>query len=136
MKAAAAVGPTTGRGRAADTARTAAGVAAIVTLSAAVTVIVFGVLVTSGVYGSRLAWLFGVALPLLALTMLLSWLSTPALARPHHGANAATSSRRQRIARGVFLTALSLFGLPLVLTLMLVGAYALVFAVHGLSLLL
>jgi hypothetical protein len=114
-------------------------VAAIVTLSAAVMVIVFGVIATSGVYGSRLAWLLGVALPLLALTMLLSWVSMPAHARPgaraHHGTGPATHSRREKIARAVFLTALSLLGIPLALATLLLAAYALVFVVHGVILL-
>ncbi|MFZ0250597.1 MAG: hypothetical protein WAL61_11690 [Acidimicrobiales bacterium] len=106
------------------------------TLNLAVTVIVFGVLVTTGVYGSRMAWLCGVALPLLALTMVLSWLSVPPPARAALRTRPATGSRRQRIARGVFLTALSLFGLPLVLALLLLAALALVGVFHGLSLLL
>jgi hypothetical protein len=120
-------------GRAA--ARNAAGVAAIVTLCVAVAVIVFGVLVTSGVYGSRLAWLFGVALPLLAVTMLLSWLSVPLSARATLRTRAVVRSRREQIARAVFLTALSLFGLPLALALMLLAVIAVVGVIHELSLL-
>jgi hypothetical protein len=131
-----AAAPRATRVRWSGTARNAAGVAAIVTLSTALTVIVFGVLVTAGVYGSRLAWLLGVALPLLALTMVLSWLSVPPQARTSLRTGAATSSRRQRIARGVFLTALALFGIPLALALLLLAAIAVVAAVHGLSLLL
>jgi hypothetical protein len=120
--------------------QTAAGVAAIATLDAAVLVIVFGVLLTSGVYGSRLAWLFGVALPLLAGSMVLSRLSTHAPRRVGHDAfPAALRSRRDRVSRAVFLTAFSLFAVPFALALMLLGSSALVGAVvlalHGVSLL-
>jgi len=55
-------------------ASSAAG-AALLALAAAVLVILFGVIATSGVYGSRLAWLLGVALPLLALSVVLSWVA-------------------------------------------------------------
>ncbi len=62
-------------------ATTTAGIASVVTLMAALFVLLFGVLATSGVYGSRLAWLLGVVLPLLALTMLLAWMSLGGLGR-------------------------------------------------------
>jgi hypothetical protein len=134
MRAAAAGGPIRGQGSAART--NAAGVAAIMTLSVAMMVIAFGVVATSGVYSSRLAWLLDCALPLLALTMLLSGLSLPGRTLAYHATGPAQRSRREKIARGVFLTALSLFGVPLALVTMLLAAYALVFAVHGVSLLL
>jgi hypothetical protein len=41
---------------------------ATVTLAGPVAVFAFGVVFTHGVYGSRMAWLFGVVLPLLAIT--------------------------------------------------------------------
>jgi hypothetical protein len=49
--------------------------AAMVTLAGAVGVIVFGALATSGFYGSRMAWFLGVAVPFLAISMLLSGLA-------------------------------------------------------------
>ncbi|HEX4127606.1 MAG TPA: hypothetical protein VHX67_08530 [Acidimicrobiales bacterium] len=106
------------------------------TLSVAVMVIAFGVIATPGVYSSRLAWLLDLALPLLALTMLLSRLSMPVRTRAHRATGPATRSRREKLARAVFLTALSLFGVPLALATMLLAAYALAFAVHGVTLLL
>jgi hypothetical protein len=117
--------------RATDTA----GVSAIVTLDAAVLVIVFGVLVTSGVYGSRLAWLLGVALPLLAITMLLSRLSMHLPRRAGPAALPAVRTRRRRVNRAVFLTALSLFAIPCALGVALLAVDLLVFAQHGVGLL-
>jgi hypothetical protein len=117
--------------------KTIAGVAAIVTLDAAVLVLVFGVLVTTGVYGSRLAWLFGVTLPLLAITMALSRLSSPPPHQVDGDAFPALRSRRDRLSRAVFLAAFSLFALPFALALLLLASYALAFAVlsalHGVS---
>jgi hypothetical protein len=134
MTATATFRPTRGRGSAAVTS--ASGVAAIVTLSAAVTVIAVGVVASPGSYGSRLAWLIGVALPLLALTMVLALVSVPTRALALRGTSSARSSRREKIARGLFVTALSLIGIPLALATGLVAVSALVFAVHGVSLLL
>ena len=48
-----------------------AAAAALLALAAAVLVILLGVIATSGVYGSRMAWLLGAVLPLLALSMVL-----------------------------------------------------------------
>jgi hypothetical protein len=79
----------------------------------ALVVIIFGVIATSGVYGSRMAWLLGVALPLLATTAWLSWLAF------------RLPTRR----------ALAFLGLPAAFAALLLSAYALIFAVHGISLL-
>jgi hypothetical protein len=131
-------------------ATTTAGVASVVTLTAALFVLLFGVLATSGVYGSRLAWLL-VALPLLALTMLLASLSLggrslggrslggpslggPRWARPFH--NVASGDRHDQAGRGVFLVAASLFGLPLAFAAILLLTDTVFFVAHGLSLLL
>ena len=112
-----------------------AGVSAIVTLDAAVMVIVFGVLVTSGVYGSRLAWLLGVALPLLAITMLLSWFSMRVSRRAGPATLPALRTRRLGVSRAVFLTGLSLVAIPCALAAALLAVDLLVFARHGVSLL-
>jgi hypothetical protein len=101
--------------------------AALLTLTAAVGVIAFGVIATSGVYGSRMAWLLGVALPLLATSMILSWLARRALV--------GAAWRGRRVNDAVFLSALSLFGIPLALAVTAFAAYALLFARHGVSLL-
>jgi hypothetical protein len=114
----------------------AASVAAVATLTAAVTVIGFGVIAASGVYGSRMAWLLGGAMPLLATTMILSWLARRTTARP-------TTARRRtartgpslgrRLSRPVFLTALSLFGIPAAFAVSVLAVYALLFVHDGLS---
>jgi hypothetical protein len=131
-------------------ATTTAGIASVVTLMAALFVLLFGVLATSGTYGSRLAWLL-VALPGLALTMLLASLSLGrrslgglslggrSLGR-HRRARpflyVASGDRHDQAGRGVFLVAASLFGLPLAFAAMLLVADTVFFVAHGLSLLL
>jgi hypothetical protein len=109
--------------------------AAVLTLTASVVVFAFGVIATSGVYGSRMAWLLGVALPLLAASMLLSWLAlrAPAPARPD-GLSAVPDDGR-RVGRVVFMTAALLVGMPFALALALLVVNALLFALHGISLL-
>jgi hypothetical protein len=111
-----------------------AGVASVVTLMGALFVLLFGVLATSGVYGSRLAWLLGVALPLLAITVLLAWLSLGGTGRVRRR-GVAPGDRRDRAGRGVLLVAATLFGIPLALAAMLLITYAFFFVVHGLRLL-
>lgn len=67
----------------------------------AVVVFITGVILTSGTYGSRMAWLLGVVFPLLLLTTLSAWLAC----RPA-GTNAkkvATSSRPRRMSAIVLL---------------------------------
>jgi hypothetical protein len=118
------------------TSTTTAGIASVVTLMSALFVILFGVLATSGAYGSRVAWLLGVALPLLALTMLLAWLSLGGPRRGRHFLRVASGDRHGQAGRAVFLVAASLFALPLALAAVLLLAYAVLFAMHGLSLLL
>ena len=116
--------------------KAAAGVSALVALVAAVLVIIFGVLATSGVYGSRLAWFLGVALPLLALATLAAWLSLGGPRRARRETHGTPGDRHLRLGRGVLLVASSLFGLPFALATTLLAAYALLFAAHSLSLLL
>jgi hypothetical protein len=117
-------------------ATTTAGVASVVTLMAALSVVLFGVLATSGVYGSRLAWLLGVAVPLLAVTMLLAWLSLGGPRRVQPFLYAASGDRHDQAGRGVLVVAASLFGVPCALAGMLLITYAVFFVAHGLRLLL
>jgi len=111
---------------------------AALTFTAAVLVIVFGVLATSGVYGSRMAWLVGVALPLLATTMLLSWSAARAATRAGQGPTRSPGGpgRVVDVRRVCFVTALVLIGVPVVLAGALLSVYALIFVLHGISLLL
>ncbi len=102
-----------------------AAIAAVATLSATVIVIAFGVIATSGTYGSRMAWLLGVAMPLLTTSMIMSWLARRAAS--------AGPSLGRRVARPVFLAALSLLGIPPAYTATVLAVYAFLFAHHGLS---
>ncbi len=113
----------------------AAHAAALLTLTVAALVIAFGVIATSGVYGSRMAWLLGVALPLLATSMLLSRAAVraPARARPDGPRRPPDDGRR--VGRVVFVSAALLFGIPFALALVLLAVDALLFALHGVSLL-
>jgi hypothetical protein len=117
-------------------ATTTTGIASVVTLMAALFVILFGVLATSGVYGSRVAWLLGVALPLLAITMVLAWLSLGGPRRVRSFLHVTSGDRRDRAGRTVLLVAATLFGLPLAFAAMLLLTYAVFFVAHGLTLLL
>jgi hypothetical protein len=112
-----------------------AGVASVLTLMGALFVILFGVVATSGVYGSRLAWLLGVALPLLAITILLAWLSLGGAGHVRRRLHVTSGDRQDRAGRGVLLVAASLLGLPLALAAMLLLTDALLFVARGLSLL-
>jgi hypothetical protein len=116
-------------------ARNAAG-AALLTLVAAVLVILLGVIATSGVYGSRLAWLLGVALPLLALSMGLAGLACRLWTTSRRDDPSAGPETGRRISQTVFTAAAAIFGVPFALATMVLAAYALLFALHGISLLL
>ena len=109
--------------------------AALLTLAAAVVVIAFGVIATSGVYGSRMAWLLGVALPLLATSMLLSCLAVRAPARARSDGPRRPPDDGRRVGRVIFVIAALLLGIPLALALVLLAVDALLFALHGVSLL-
>ena len=111
--------------------RMTATAASLATLVTALLVIVFGVLATSGVYGSRLAWLLGVALPLLAITMLLTRLSSGGSPVVRGGTRHPTEGPTRRVGRGVFVVAFSFFALPAVLVGAGLAAYALLFAVYA-----
>ena len=111
-------------------------VGAILTFTAAVLVVVFGVVATSGVYGSRMAWLLGVALPLLVLTVLLASAADRSVARTHGGSPSSTRrSGRAPGARAVLVAALVLLGIPSAFAGALLAVYALIFVVHGVGLL-
>ncbi len=120
-------------GRRAPRALLTAGAA--LTFTAAVLVIIFGVLATSGVYGARMAWLVVAALPLLATTMLLSWLATRAAPRSRQGP-ASSPGTGVDLRKLLLVAALVVVGIPVALAVALLSVYALIFVVHGISLLL
>jgi hypothetical protein len=100
------------------------GVVACLAFAAALCVFVFGVIDTHGVYGSRMAWLLGVVLPLLALTAALSWLVRRTTRGPEHGDH----SNAFRI---LTITALVLLATPFALVALLLLSYLAFFVVHG-----
>jgi hypothetical protein len=111
---------------------------AALTFTAAALVIIFGVIATSGVYGSRMAWLVGVALPLLAMTVLLSWSATRSAVRAGPGPTPSPGGpgRVVDIRKMLLVAALVLIGIPVALAGALLSVYALIFVLHGISLLL
>ncbi len=111
---------------------------AVLSFTAAVLVFLLGVVATSGVYGSRVAWLVGVALPLLATTMLLTWSAARLAAGPRRGSSPSPAGARPGDdgRRMLFVAALVLFGVPVALVGILLSVDALIFVVHGVSLLL
>lgn len=109
---------------------------AFLSFAFALLVIIFGVIATAGVYGSRLVWLLGVACPSLALAALLAWLAirlSPRMA--HHGPGAGGAHHGADASRLLVVTSLVLLGIPAGLAALLLSAYALIFAVHGIGLL-
>jgi len=112
---------------------------AALSLIAAATVFLLGVIWTRGVYGSRMAWLLGVVLPLLALAAVLAF----AAGRYGVKADSVDAERatlpgsrdgdgRRRGARVVGVASLILVGIPFVFAGMLVLTYGLLFIVHWL----
>ena len=106
------------------------------TLVAAIEVILFGVIWTHGVYGSRMAWLGGVALPLLVVTAALAWVgarrgSTADGGMANGVGNAEMAHRDRRSApRAIGITSLALVGIPVAFFLLLLGTYGLIFVSH------
>lgn len=122
-------------------ANTAFTMCSALTLVGAIEVFLFGVLWTHGVYGSRMAWLVGVVLPLLAVTAGLAW------AGARHGVDAAPGTAegvyqeadprshhwgrdRRSAPKAVGIVSLVLIGIPLSLVGLLVVTYGLLFIIH------
>jgi hypothetical protein len=99
-------------------------VAAGCALTGAVTVFILGVIATSGTYGSRMAWLLGVTLPLLALAAGLFWLCSVVASR--RGDSSTTQVRNV-----LTLFALTAFAVPFVIALVIASVYGLLFALDG-----
>jgi hypothetical protein len=91
--------------------------AGVAGLSAAA-VFLFGVIFTSGVYSSRVAWLLGVVVPLLGGAALFAWLSSKMMTReaPRKG------------LRTMALVCLGLISIPIALALLGLFVHLLLFA--------
>jgi hypothetical protein len=106
------------------------------TLVGAIEVFLFGVVWTHGVYGSRIAWLGGVVLPLLAIAAVLAWAGTrlKLLVDGAHTeviTNAETTQRDRRTApRAIGIMSLTLIGIPVAFALLLLAAYSLALVSH------
>ena len=79
----------------------------MVSVVGAVVVFITGVILTSGAYGSRMAWLLGVVLPLLLLAALFAWLACRP-ARPNV-VKVVTSSRLRHVSAIMLLVVGFLF---------------------------
>jgi hypothetical protein len=110
------------------------------TFVGAIEVFLFGVLWTQGVYGSRMAWLFGVVLPLLAVTACLGFTAARygnadrssaeavpqgPMGRPHLGYRNPRSAPRL-----VGMVSLVLIGIPFAFAGVLVVTYGLIVVSH------
>ncbi len=75
-------------------------IAAVLCLISGLEVALFGVIFTHGVYGSRMAWLFGATAPLLVLAAVLGWLAArvgevePNFSTHAHHLNCGQAGRR------------------------------------------
>lgn len=98
-------------------------VAAALTGLGALAFFLFGVILTAGVYGSRMAWLLGVVLPLLGITAMLAWLASKA------EVHASVKSH----LRAVATVALGLIAIPFVLAGLLLTVYLLLFIRYELA---
>ena len=119
-------------------------IGATLTLGAAAEVFLFGVLWTHGVYGSRMAWLLGVVLPLLAITAGLAWGAARYGVEPGSGAEVGARrepdplsprgerDQRRNAAEGVGGLALVLICIPFAFAGLLLVTYGLLFVTHWL----
>jgi len=114
-------------------------VCAALTLVGAIEVFVW----THGVYGSRMAWLAGVVLPLLAITVGLAWAATrfkanaaqgnaEAFDRTDRGSHHPVLRDRRHAPRAIAIVSLVLIGIPLALAALLLLTYGLIFVSHWL----
>ena len=107
-------------------------VGSMASLAGAVGVFCFGTVVTDGTYGSRMAWLVGVVLPLLLLSAGfagLVWRRSPRRRRAPD-ADASWPSWMEGAARTLLVVSATLVAIPVVLVLTLLLVYAALIAGH------
>jgi hypothetical protein len=114
----------------AETLRRVLAAAAGVAWLRAVGVFLFGVIVTSGVYGSRMAWLLGVVVPLLVLGALVAGLAAN-VGGSSAGGPAGGVVSRARLRRGAVIS-LGLVAVPFAIAALFLFVYAAIFSVHEL----
>ncbi|HEX3462144.1 MAG TPA: hypothetical protein VHT49_14655 [Acidimicrobiales bacterium] len=97
----------------------------------AVGVFLFGVILTSGVYGSRMAWLLGIVLPLLVLAALFAGLAAKAggwSVDGGPGSQVVSTARLRRFA----VISLGLVAVPFAIAGLFLLVYGVIFTVYGL----
>jgi hypothetical protein len=102
----------------------------------AVSVFLFGVVLTHGVYGSRMAWLVGVCMPLLAISAVLSWGASKrsyAERRSSSRGDRSSDLRGVRAAGSITKASLALIGIPVALATLLLFTYGVLFALYWLG---
>ncbi|HVB94373.1 MAG TPA: hypothetical protein VND67_08630 [Acidimicrobiales bacterium] len=96
----------------------------------AIVVFLFGVIETTGVYGSRLAWLLGIVLPLLFLGALFARLAARIDDSTVDGDARGQVVSSQRL-RTFSVIGWGLVAVPFALAAMLLFTYGVFFAIHG-----
>jgi hypothetical protein len=95
----------------------------------------FGVVVTKGVYGSRIAWLMGVTVPLFAIAAVLAVGASRAATTDGPAADGTTpenGSHGVRAAKTIAGISFAAIATPFVLAAMILALYGLIFAVYWL----
>ncbi|HEY1988969.1 MAG TPA: hypothetical protein VGG43_05865 [Acidimicrobiales bacterium] len=105
-------------------------VAAGLVFLGAMVVFLFGVIVTAGVYGSRLAWLLGIVLPLLVLGALFARVAAITGASIGDGSAAGRVASNARLRR-FSVICLAMATVPFALAAMLLFVYGVAFALYG-----
>jgi len=109
----------------------------IASLVGAFVVLFSGVILTSGTYGSRMAWLLGVVSPVLLLTAVFAWLASRQPNSSHVWSNSTQAwstpqAPKGGSARTLVIIAMVLFSLPIALGVLLLVVYAALFVGHSL----
>jgi hypothetical protein len=106
------------------------GAAAALAFLGAVVVFLFGVILAGGVYGSRLAWLLGVVLPLLVLGALFARVAANiggSIGAGSATGHVVTSERLRRFS----VICLALVAVPFALAALLLFVYGVAFVLFG-----
>ncbi|HUO47681.1 MAG TPA: hypothetical protein VMU09_02495, partial [Acidimicrobiales bacterium] len=106
------------------------------TFVGAIVVFVTAVVRTDAVYGTRMAWFLGGAVPLLVSTAGCAWLASPKPLRARATSTAAAvgagESVQTRTARRLLIVSLALLAIPVALVAVLLLVYGILFLAHSL----
>ncbi len=107
----------------------------IAAFAGAISTFIFGVVVTKGVYGSRIAWLMGVTVPLFAISAVLAGGASRAAttgAAAADGTTPESGSHGIKVAKTIAGISLTAIGIPCILAAMFLAVYGIIFAVYWL----